>query len=280
MPVAARRDAPARRRRRQCGLGQCPVDGRIGVARLSAWPRNAFSGAARHRALDRGGARGLPALHLDRRRRDAVGRRRASSRARRATVSLVGQVVGHADGRRARRRSALQAAGHRGIAPRRRVAVVYTGIGPRPVPAGPRRRRRRAAAQTGTFVATPGSMITKCPSKYDGAEHGDARHAWPSSAARRSLVTLGLCALRARRRRATPRARGRRRLAHSARNALIAAFGSTLVAAGVLVAGLPPQRLLARVRRRSLEPRPADAVQALGVLGRAGGLAAALAARS
>ncbi len=50
------------------------------------------------------------------------------------------------------------------------------------------------------------------------------------------VVTLGLCVF------ATvagsyAAARRRRRLAHSARNALIAAFGSTLVAAGVLVAG-------------------------------------------
>ena len=50
------------------------------------------------------------------------------------------------------------------------------------------------------------------------------------------VVTLGLCvyAVVAG---AYAAVRRRRRLAHSARNALIAAFGSTLVAAGVLAAG-------------------------------------------
>src|SRR5438045_585129 len=50
------------------------------------------------------------------------------------------------------------------------------------------------------------------------------------------VVTLGLC-LYAAVAGAYAAARRRRRLAHSARNALIAAFGSTLVAAVVLAAG-------------------------------------------
>ena len=50
------------------------------------------------------------------------------------------------------------------------------------------------------------------------------------------VVTLGLC-LYAVVAGAFAAARRRRRLAHSARNALIAAFGSTLVAAGVLASG-------------------------------------------
>ena len=92
------------------------------------------------------------------------------------------------------------------------------------------------------------------------------------------LVTLGLSAY-ALVAGAAAAALGRRRLAHSARNALFASFVSTLVASVRARRRVRPRRLLARVRRGSLEPRPAAPVQALRLLGRAGGVAAALAAR-
>ena len=60
----------------------------------------------------------------------------------------------------------------------------------------------------------------------------------------------------------------------SARNALIAAFGSTLVATAVRAGRLPARRLQPRIcGRRPLEPGAPDALQGLGALGWAGGLA-------
>ena len=70
-----------------------------------------------------------------------------------------------------------------------------------------------------------------------------------------------------------------RRLADSARNALIACFGSTVIASAVLVRALVHARLHLRLRRRAHEPRPAADLLADRVLGRGGGLAAPLAAR-
>ena len=69
----------------------------------------ALPGSARHRALDRGGARSLPSLHLDRRRRDALG---AAERARGADGHRLARRAGRrqADGRRARGRAPVPAA--------------------------------------------------------------------------------------------------------------------------------------------------------------------------
>ena len=91
------------------------------------------------------------------------------------------------------------------------------------------------------------------------------------------VVTLGL-ALYARRRRAAVAPGGRRRLAASAQNALFAAFGSTAVAAAVLVAALVRHDFSFDYVAAAHEPRAPDRLHDLGVLGRAGGLAAPLAA--
>jgi len=83
-------------------------------------------------------------------------------------VSLVGRVVGkptgdsHAGGLRFKLRDVKDPVG-------KTVAVVYTGSVPdlfqtdRDIVVDGR-------LQNGTFVATPGSMVTKCPSKYSAAK--------------------------------------------------------------------------------------------------------------
>ena len=83
---------------------------------------------------------------------------------RTGTVSLVGRVVGkptgdsHAAGLRFRLRDVKDPSAQT-------VAVLYKGSVPDLFALGPGHRRRRSA-RNGTFVATPGSMVTKCPSKY------------------------------------------------------------------------------------------------------------------
>ena len=72
----------------------------------------------------------------------------------------------------------------------------------------------------------------------------------------------------------------RRRLADSAGNALLAALGSTAVACAVLALRARPSRLLVHVRRAAHVDRAADRLLDLRVLGRPGGIAAALAARA
>ncbi len=80
------------------------------------------------------------------------------------TVSLVGQVVGkptgdaHDGGLRFRVRDVKDPAS---VA----VPVVYTGSVPDLFATG-RDIVVDGKLQNGTFVATPGSMVTKCPSKY------------------------------------------------------------------------------------------------------------------
>jgi cytochrome c-type biogenesis protein CcmE len=83
---------------------------------------------------------------------------------RTGTVSLVGRVVGkpsgdsHAGGLRFRLRDVKDAAGPT-------VPVVYTGSVPDLFASG-RDIVVDGTLQNGTFVATPGTMVTKCPSKY------------------------------------------------------------------------------------------------------------------
>ena len=83
---------------------------------------------------------------------------------RTGTVSLVGRVVGkpsgdsHAGGLRFRLRDVKDASGPT-------VPVVYTGSVPDLFASG-RDIVVDGTLQDGTFVATPGTMITKCPSKY------------------------------------------------------------------------------------------------------------------
>ena len=73
---------------------------------------------------------------------------------------------------------------------------------------------------------------------------------------------------------------GRRRLAASAQNALVAAFGSTLVCVGRSPLGAPPERLLVHVRRADDERGASHRVHDLRLLGRPGGVAPALAPRA
>jgi len=80
------------------------------------------------------------------------------------TVSLVGRVVGkptgdpHAGGLRFRLRDVKDPASPA-------VRVVYTGAVPDLFASG-RDIVIDGTLQNGTFVATPGTMVTKCPSKY------------------------------------------------------------------------------------------------------------------
>ena len=53
------------------------------------------------------------------------------------------------------------------------VAVRYSGSVPGSLQGRTPHRRRRPASK-GTFVAEPGSMITKCPSKYAPKQSGDS----------------------------------------------------------------------------------------------------------
>jgi cytochrome c-type biogenesis protein CcmE len=87
---------------------------------------------------------------------------------RTGTVSLVGRVVGkpsgdsHASGLRFRLRDVKDASGPT-------VPVVYTGSVPDLFASG-RDIVVDGTLQDGTFVATPGTMVTKCPSKYTAAK--------------------------------------------------------------------------------------------------------------
>ncbi len=84
------------------------------------------------------------------------------------TVSLVGRVVGkptgdsHAGGLRFTLRDVKDPAS-------KRVAVVYTGSVPDLFQSG-RDIVVDGRLRNGTFVATPGSMVTKCPSKYSATK--------------------------------------------------------------------------------------------------------------
>ena len=83
-------------------------------------------------------------------------------------VSLVGRVVGkpagdsHAGGLRFKLRDVKDPAGTT-------VAVLYTGSVPDLFQTG-RDIVVDGQLRNGTFVATPGSMVTKCPSKYSAAK--------------------------------------------------------------------------------------------------------------
>ena len=91
-------------------------------------------------------------------------------RASPGNVMLVGTVVGRPNRRRAcTRRHALHAEGRQGSQGRARAGRLPRHR-PRSLPDGPRDRRRRARCGTATFVAKPGSLSTKCPSKYTPAK--------------------------------------------------------------------------------------------------------------
>ena len=87
---------------------------------------------------------------------------------RTGTVSLVGRVVGkpagdsHAGGLRFRLRDVKDTSGAT-------VPVVYTGSVPDLFASG-RDIVVDGTLRHGTFVAKPGSMVTKCPSKYSATK--------------------------------------------------------------------------------------------------------------
>ena len=87
---------------------------------------------------------------------------------RTGTVSLVGRVVGkptgdsHAGGLRFRLRDVKNPAG-------KTVVVVYTGSVPDLFATG-RDVVIDGKLENGTFVAEPGTMVTKCPSKYSATK--------------------------------------------------------------------------------------------------------------
>jgi cytochrome c-type biogenesis protein CcmE len=89
-------------------------------------------------------------------------------RGKQGTISLVGKVVGpvtgdaHAGGLRFRM---VDVEGGNTT----RIAVVYKGSVPDQFKLG-RHVVIDGQMRAGTFVATPGTMITKCPSKYQAAE--------------------------------------------------------------------------------------------------------------
>ena len=240
-------------------------------------------GAARHRALGRGGARGLPSVHVDRRWREPVAR---AQRARGANGARSSSRRRRRAGARrlARRRAALPAAGHRRAATTVGRRAVH-GLRARSLQGRPPHRRRRRLQKRRSFVAEPRLDDHEVPVEVRAeAQRGgltlapDPRIAMPELGRAALLVTLGLAvyALVAGACAARPRAPPARA---SAQNALVASFVSTLVAAVVLLAALLRNDFSFDVRRAHDERGAADRVHDLGVLGRAGGVAAPLAAR-
>ena len=133
--------------------GRDPLSPRTGEAarrtasrgRIDPWPAERSPGAPRDRSLRRGRARGLPALHVDRRRRDAVAAAEHRSPATTGKVSLTGRVLKPVTRRRARRRPPLPAPRREGHGDR---AGRLQGLVPDLFRAGPRHRRRRPARRT------------------------------------------------------------------------------------------------------------------------------------
>ena len=117
-----------------------------------------------------------------------------------------------------------------------RVPVVYHGCVPDLFKVG-RHIVLSGQLHGAIFVADSGSLVTKCPSKYAPAKSEQHAELGRSRPRRALLVSFGLVvyALVAGSFAAWKR---RRRLALSAQNALLAAFGTTLVAASVLVVAL------------------------------------------
>ena len=87
--------------------------------------------------------------------------------------------------------------------------------------------RLEGRLQNGVFVGKPGTLVTKCPSKYQA--ESARRNLVPELGRAALVVCLGL-ALYALFAAATRRSGAARRLAVSAQNALIAAFGAAIVA--------------------------------------------------
>ena len=240
----------------------------------SARGAQAQSRAARRRARRRGGTRRLPALHVDRRRHERVAAAEPARRAREREGAAGRARDRPGDGRSVRGRHALPPPRHRrqGDGARR-----LHGLEAGPLPRRAATCTSRARSSTGTFVGERNSLVTKCPSKYAPKKqhlaHGRARargaHRLPRPLALRARWRArsrpgrdSAPPGRVRAERARGRVRRRRsrvgRPAHRAR----------------------PPRLLVRLRRRLHEREASARLHALGVLGRAGGLAPPLAARA
>ena len=164
--VAERRSAPRR-------PPEAPLrDRRHDRARLPPHGPEGQSGSARDRALGGRGTRRVPPVHVDRGRRESVARSERARGTHRGRCSLRASSSGpsdgdaHAGGLRFRLKDIGGTAGTS-------VAVRYTGSVPDLFKVG-RHVVVDGQLETGTFVAQPGSMITKCPSKYAPKKSGDS----------------------------------------------------------------------------------------------------------
>ena len=142
-------------------------------ATIRAVGPEAQSGAARHRALGRGGARGLPALHVDRGRRHAVARAERAGGHRQGVVSLGRSSAARLQGRRATAAGCAS-----GCATSRAAAEPWRSStrARSPTSSAPA-ATSRSRASCGTASSSPckDSLVTKCPSKYTRQEgHVDA----------------------------------------------------------------------------------------------------------
>ena len=176
MPDRRMPDHRVARARRSRASRVTPVQGCVTAPGLDfsrgsqCQPSWSQSCAARHRALGRGGARGLSPVHVDRGWREPVF---APSEldGRTEQVRLAGVVVGpvrgdaHAGGLRFKLKDIAEGA-------RTTVVVRYSGSVPDLFKPG-RQIVVDGRLRSGTFVAEPGSMITKCPSKYAPKQSGD-----------------------------------------------------------------------------------------------------------
>ena len=158
----------------------------------------------------------------------------ASSPGTTERVSLVGKVAGRPTGDGHDRALRFRLRDRDGTASR---AGRLPRLRPRPLQDRPRGRRRRARSGNGTFVAVAGHARDEVPVEVRAREVRRTPNAWPTSAAPRSSSRSGSRSTR-RVAGALGRARTKRRLADSAGNALLAALGSTAVAAAVLLSAL------------------------------------------
>ena len=190
-------------------------------------------------------------------------------------VSLVGIVVGPR-GDALTGRPALRLARHHGQAT---VPVVYHGDVPDLFKVGPRHRRRRARSRTASSSRKPDTLVTKCPSKYqrrprsrrklmaDLGRAALARLPRPRRCTRSLAGAYAACA------HAGAGSRSRRRTRWSPRSATARRRRGPPV--GARSATTSPSPTSPTTRAAKLPTRLHD----LGLLGRPGGLAPALAAR-